>query len=85
MRIVAVPGRLVRDPVTRRLLDAQGIPFDPNDFYWARLIADGDAEVVEDLEPEPEPDAAAQPTIEAEPEGDPDPAAVSAPAEEPKA
>ncbi len=64
MRIVAVPGRLVRDPVTRRPLDADGLTVDPNDFYWARLIADGDAQVVDDVESEPEPAAESAPAEE---------------------
>lgn len=42
MRIVSVPDRLVRDPVTRRVVDAEGIDVDPTDPHWARLIADGD-------------------------------------------
>ena len=42
MRIVSVPDRLVRDPVTRRVVDAAGIDVDPTDPHWARLLADGD-------------------------------------------
>ncbi len=42
MRIVSVPGRLVRDPATRRVVDDAGIDIDPNDLYWSRLLADGD-------------------------------------------
>ncbi len=41
MIIESVPGRLVRDPATRRVVDA-AITIDPTDVYWARLIADGD-------------------------------------------
>lgn len=44
MRIVSVPGRLVRDPVTRRPVDADGLTIDPTDVYWSRLLADGDVE-----------------------------------------
>ena len=50
MRIVSVPDRLVRDPVTRRPVDEIGIDVDPTDLYWARLIADGDVAVAPDLE-----------------------------------
>jgi hypothetical protein len=42
MIIVSVPGRLVRDPATRRVVDNNGLTIDPNDVYWARLLADGD-------------------------------------------
>ena len=41
MIIESVPERLVRDPATRRVVDAP-ITIDPTDVYWARLIADGD-------------------------------------------
>lgn len=72
MRIVSVPGRLVRDPVTRRVVDAAGITIDPTDVHWVRLIADGD--VVE------APDELA-PAAEAEPHGKAAPA-LAAPSEE---
>ncbi|MDR7259875.1 hypothetical protein J2X47_004081 [Sphingomonas sp. BE270] len=42
MKIVSVPGRLVRDPATRRPVDSDGIDIDPTDLVWARLLADGD-------------------------------------------
>lgn len=42
MQIVSVPGRLVRDPVTKLPVDKTGITIDPNDLHWARLLADGD-------------------------------------------
>lgn len=42
MRIISVPDRLVRDPVTRRVVDAVGIDVDPTDPHWARLLRDGD-------------------------------------------
>ena len=42
MRIVSVPGRLVRDPATRRVVDTDPITINPTDVYWARLLADGD-------------------------------------------
>jgi hypothetical protein len=55
MRIVSVPGRLVRDPATRRPVDETGIDVDPTDLHWARLIADGDvAPAPDDAEPEPD-------------------------------
>jgi len=61
MRVVAVPGRLVRDPVTRRVIDDAGIDVDPDDVTWARLIADGDVRDPDaaDLEPEADPAFAA--------------------------
>lgn len=49
MRIVSVPGRLVRDPVTRRPVDADGLDIDPTDVYWTRLLADGDVEEAPEL------------------------------------
>ena len=49
MRIVSVPGRLVRDPVTRRPVDTDGLSIDPTDLYWARLLADGDVVKAPDL------------------------------------
>lgn len=42
MRVVAVPGRMVRDHVTGRWVDADGVDVDPNDLTWARYLADGD-------------------------------------------
>lgn len=42
MIIVSVPGRLVRDPATRRVVDDAGLTIDPNDPSWSRLINDGD-------------------------------------------
>ena len=49
MIVVSVPDRLVRDPATRRLVDALGVEIDPTNPYWARLLADGD------VAPAPEP------------------------------
>jgi len=60
MRVVAVPGRLVRDPNTRRVVDDVGIEIDPDDVTWARLIADGDVRDSDAPEPELEPAPAAQ-------------------------
>ncbi|MGI4764567.1 MAG: DUF2635 domain-containing protein [Janthinobacterium lividum] len=42
MDIVAVPGRLVRDPVTRRVVGAEPVSIDPTQPHWVRLLADGD-------------------------------------------
>jgi len=42
MRVFSVPGRLVRDPATRRVVDADGIDVNPLDTHWVRLLADGD-------------------------------------------
>ncbi len=42
MIITSVPGRLVRDPATRRPVDDQGLDIDPTDVHWARLLADRD-------------------------------------------
>lgn len=49
MRIVAVPDRQVRDPVTRRIVDETGITVEPTDLYWARALTDGDVAEAEDL------------------------------------
>lgn len=51
MRIVSVPGRLVRDPATRRPVTESGIDVHPHDLHWARLLADGDVQ----LAPQPAP------------------------------
>lgn len=48
MRIVAVPGRLVRDPVTRRVVDDDGITVNPHDPHWTRLLADKDVALAPD-------------------------------------
>ncbi len=42
MDIVAVPGRLVRDPETRRVVGPDPIAINPADPHWVRLLADGD-------------------------------------------
>lgn len=44
MLIISVPGRLVRDPVTRRVVDETPIEIDPLDLTWSRLLADGDVQ-----------------------------------------
>ncbi len=51
MRIIAVPDRLVRDPATRRVVDAAGITIDPVDPHWSRLLADGDVAEAPEAEP----------------------------------
>lgn len=61
MRIIAVPDRLVRDPSTRRVVDAEGIIIDPADPHWSRLLADGDVAEAPGAEPEPGPDYEALP------------------------
>lgn len=63
MRIVSVPGRLVRDPATRRPVDETGIDVDPNDLHWARLLADEDVASAPDMaaaSPEPGEEPAAK-------------------------
>lgn len=42
MRVYSVPGRLVRDPATRRVVDADGVDVNPLDPHWVRLINDED-------------------------------------------
>ncbi len=57
MDIVSVPGRLVRDPVTRRVVDETPLTIDPTIAPWPRLLADGD--VVEAPPAAPAPAASA--------------------------
>lgn len=64
MRIIAVPGRLVRDPVTRRVVDAEGITIDPVDPHWSRLLADGDVAEAPEVEPQPRTPAEVEPSAE---------------------
>ncbi|HZU64974.1 MAG TPA: hypothetical protein VFF98_14910 [Novosphingobium sp.] len=68
MRVVSVPGRLVRHPVTRRVIDERGVLVDPHDVTFARLVADGDLAVAEDDEVPEVADAApgASPAISAD-------------------
>lgn len=42
MLIVSVPGRLVRDPATRRKVDETPIDVDATDPYWVVMLRDGD-------------------------------------------
>jgi hypothetical protein len=60
MDIVEVPGRLVRDPATRRVIGAEPVTIDPTQPHWVRLLADGD--VVE------APSAPAPAPVSAEPD-----------------
>lgn len=60
MRVVRVPGRLVRHPVTNRIIDDRGVQVDPDDLAFATLIAAGDL-VVEPEEAPGEPGAPASP------------------------
>jgi Protein of unknown function (DUF2635) len=41
MRVKPVDGRLVRDPVTKQLLPAEGREV-PDDQFWRRRLRDGD-------------------------------------------
>lgn len=50
MKIVSVPGRLVRDPATRRIVDDAGIDVDPADLSWTRMIADGDVAIADETD-----------------------------------
>jgi len=52
MRVYSVPGRLVRDPATRRVVDTDGVDVNPHDTHWVRLLNDGD---VTDVAPAGEP------------------------------
>jgi hypothetical protein len=61
MRIMPVPDRLVLDPETRRAVGEEGLTVDPTNFYWARMIADGDVAVVDE---DPETKAPAEPEEE---------------------
>ncbi|NIJ07238.1 hypothetical protein FHS31_000834 [Sphingomonas vulcanisoli] len=73
MRIVAVPGCLIRDPETRRIVGEEALTVDPTNLYWARLLADGDVAEASDIGAES--DAEEAPVVSAK----------SAPAKEPKA
>ena len=48
MRVVSVPGRTVRHPVTHRIIGEDGVLVDPHDVTFIRLIADGDLNIVSD-------------------------------------
>lgn len=59
MRIIPAPGRLVRDPETRRPVNGtEGLTIDPTNLYWARMLRDRDvveAPAVMDKAPEAAP------------------------------
>lgn len=65
MRVISVPGRLVRHPVTLRIIDEAGVLADPHNLIWINLIADGDVAVAED-EPTEDTPALAAPVTEQE-------------------
>jgi hypothetical protein len=59
MRLVSVPGRTVRHWVTRRVIDAAGILYDPFCTTAAHYLAAGDLVLVDDVaEPAPAPEPA---------------------------
>lgn len=75
MRVVSVPGRTVRHPVTRRVIDERGVLYDPHDVTIAQLINHGDLALAEDLPAEDAgaagaPEAAADPIPPAGPDAD---------------
>lgn len=43
MRVYPTPGLVVRDPVLRDALPAEGRDVPDDDLYWVRRIQDGDA------------------------------------------
>lgn len=43
MRVYPTPGLVVRDPVLRDALPAEGRDVADDDLYWVRRIQDGDA------------------------------------------
>jgi hypothetical protein len=56
MRVISVPGRLVRHPQTGLAITEAGANVDENDLTIARYLADGDLQI----EPTEEPAAAAE-------------------------
>ncbi|MFP3274695.1 MAG: DUF2635 domain-containing protein [Paraburkholderia sp.] len=42
MMVYPVPGRRVRDPVTKQILAAEGLDVSPHDLFWARRLRDED-------------------------------------------
>lgn len=42
MTVYPVPGRKVRDPVTKRVLTDEGLGVSIHDIFWARRVRDGD-------------------------------------------
>lgn len=42
MTVYPVPGRKVRDPVTKRVLTDEGLEVSIHDIFWAKRVRDGD-------------------------------------------
>lgn len=42
MMVYPVPGRAVRDPVTKHVLTEDGLEVSEHDIFWARRVRDGD-------------------------------------------
>ncbi|MFD1557089.1 DUF2635 domain-containing protein [Paraburkholderia silviterrae] len=42
MKVYPVPGRRVRDPVTKQFLTASGLDVPETDLFWARRLRDED-------------------------------------------
>lgn len=42
MKVYPVPGRVVRDPVTKHVLTDEGLDVSEHDIFWARRIRDED-------------------------------------------
>lgn len=42
MKVYPVPGRAVRDPVTKHVLAEDGLEVSEHDIFWARRIRDED-------------------------------------------
>lgn len=42
MKVYPVPGRAVRDPVTKHVLTEDGLDVSEHDIFWARRVRDGD-------------------------------------------
>lgn len=42
MKVYPVPGRAVRDPVTKHVLTEDGLEVSKHDIFWARRIRDED-------------------------------------------
>ena len=58
------PGKRVRDPQSKKVLEEKGIKVDAIDTYWFRRIEDGDVVIVEPEKkapaPAPKPQAKAE-------------------------
>lgn len=42
MMVYPVPGRRVRDPVTKQVLSTEGLDVSEHDLFWARRLRDED-------------------------------------------